>query len=543
MTKLVIAGHADCPYYARAELLADDLKINLPSFSVHKIVKHPKEWEPWLQQLCKKNGWGHRKSPIVWRELIDRGGKGVLIGGSNEFQEYASGYYGITSKQMSTDMTKIAGENIETKLLVDAEEEHERSLSKPLHVCITNAASPVAYHMLREIAQGDVLGKGTEVSIKLLTEPDCIKTVEGMKMEMEDLACPLLRNIVLTTDVKHAFKDASAIIFLDEIAQSEDMEKAEWLRQNAEVYTEYAKVLNNTALPDVKVIVAGTGPLNFNAFILGHFTPSILRQNVVALARLEENHAKSAIARRIKVKTAGVMNLVIWGNIGGTTHTDLKKAKVRGCDGAIWGPPFYSRPVGEMVHDDKWLQTEYLEGLKTYKETIEGALKHRAAFSEAHSIISLLTDWWNGSKGDNLYSLGVLSEGWYDLPEGIVFSLPVKFQKGNWEVAQDINISEDVHKTLKSIAEELIKEKEVIFPPPRVSPPPGVEEVSDESEKKVFGTDEMGEAGKENGEINEQSGEGVTKEDGPLSKIPEESEVDSKEGEKTTETEKSGEEA
>ena len=124
-----------------------------------------------------------------------------------------------------------------------------------------------------------------------------------------------------------------------------------------------------------------------------------------------------------------------------------------------------------------------------------------------------------------------------------MFSLPVKFQKGNWEVAQDINISEDVHKTLKSIAEELIKEKEVIFPPPRVSPPPGVEEVSDESEKKVFGTDETGEAGKENGEINEQSGEGVTKEDGPLSKIPEESEVDSKEGEKTTDTEKSGEEA
>ncbi|XP_038058245.1 putative malate dehydrogenase 1B [Patiria miniata] len=545
MTKLVIAGCADCPYYARSELLADDLKINLPDFHIHKIVKNPAEWEIWLPQLCQKNGWAHKKSPIVWRELIDRGGKGVLIGGSNEFQEYASGYYGITSKQMSSDMTKISAENMETKLLVTAEEEYEKSLSNPLHVCITNAASPVAYHLVHEIARGDVLGKDNEISIKLLADVDSIKSVEGMKLEMEDLACPLLRNIVVTADVKHAFKDASIVIFLDEIARPDNMEKEDWLKLNAEVFTSYAKVLNEFALSEVKAIVAGSGPLNFNAFILGHFSPAVLRQNVVALSRLEENHAKSALARRIQVNMAGIVNLFIWGNAGGTTYTDLKNAKVHGCEGAIWGPPFYSRPIGEMVHDDKWLQTEYVAGLKTYKETLEGALQHPATFSVAHSIVSLLTDWWNGSEGDTLYSVGVLSEGWYDLPEDIVFSLPVKFQKGTWEVAQDIHISEDIHKIFRSIADELIKEKEVIFPPPHLTPPPGND---DDGDKKVFGQDEAVEAAKDGGkeegdkasEADAQPAEGTN---GPLSKIVEESEIDSKEGDKTTDTEKSAEDA
>ncbi|XP_022100503.1 putative malate dehydrogenase 1B [Acanthaster planci] len=548
MTKLVIAGRADCPYYARSELLADDLKINLPDFHIHKIVKHPEEWEIWLQQLCLKNGWSHKKSPIVWRELIDRGGKGVLIGGSNEFQEYASGYYGITSKQMSSDMTKIAAENMETKLLVTAEEEYERSLSKPLNVCITNAASPAAYHMVHEIARGDVLGEENEISIKLLTDVDSVKSVEGLKLEMEDFACTLLRKIVVTADVKHAFKDASVVIFLDEIARPDGMEKEEWLQLNAEVYTSYAKVLNDYALPEVKAIVAGSGPLNFNAYILGHFSPAVLRQNVIALSRLDENRAKSALARRIKVNTAGIVNLFVWGNVGGTTYTDLKHARVHGCEGAIWGPPFYSRPIGEMVHDDKWLQTEYLTGLKSYKETLEGALQHQGAFSVAHSVVSLLTDWWKGSEGDRLYSVGVLSEGWYDLPEDIVFSLPVKFQKGTWEVAQDIDVSDDVHKVLCAIADELTKEKEVIFPPSRASPPPGQD---DNANKRVFGQEEATGEAKDGGkEDSGQAAEAETKPaeegngtNGQLFKIVEESEVDSKEEERTTDTDKSAEDA
>ena len=139
--------------------------------------------------------------------------------------------------------------------------------------------------------------------------------------------------------------------------------------------------------------------------------------------------------------------------------------------------------------------------------------------------------------------------GWYDLPEGIVYSLPVKFQKGTWEVCQDIDISEDVQKTLKAIADELIEEKEAIFPPLHVSPPPRDNTTDEENQKKVFGQDEMSKAANEDGKI-EDNGQGVVKpvgEDdgniGPMSKIIEESDVDSKEGERTTDTEKSAEEA
>ena len=262
------------------------------------------------------------------------------------------------------------------------------------------------------ISSGDVLGNNTEVTIRLLTDESSVEFVEGTKMEVIDLGCTLLRDVVVTTDTKQAFKDTSAVIFLDEIPKEDDTERSEWLKKNERLFTSYGKVLNECAKSEVKVMVAGSGPVNFNALMLGLASPAILRQNVVAVSRVHENRAKAAISRRIKVNTSGVVDLVVWGNIAGTTHIDVEIARVHGYEGAIWGPPTYSRPVREVVHDDKWLETEYLEDLKKHEGTVEECMKHRACCSMAHSAVSLLTDWWNGSsKGGAVYSLGVFSEG------------------------------------------------------------------------------------------------------------------------------------
>ncbi|XP_071488288.1 putative malate dehydrogenase 1B [Diadema antillarum] len=541
MAKFVIAGKADCPYYARVELLADELNANLPDFSVHKIVKQPKEWEKWLLETCNQNGWSYSKSPIVWRELLDRGGAGVLIGGSNEFQEYACGYYGISSKQMSTDMTKISKENFDTKVIVDTEEEHRLSLSKPLHICITNASSPVAYHMVNEMARGDVLGSSVEVSIRLLTRLEEKTYVEGQCMEAFDLASPLLRGVKVCTDATEALSGVHVAVFLDEFPLTDDEKEnlGGVSKAGCEQFAVYGRILNQFAQQDVRVVIAGKGKLNFSALILKHNAPRIARQNIIITPRHQENQAKAAIARKINVNSAGVADLIVWGNVGGMTHTDITKARVFKYEGAIWGPPSYSRPVMEVVHDEKWLQNEFRQLIKNHADALEIMLNHRTAMSEAHAVNSVITHWFNGSSGDEVFSLGVYSEGWYDLPGDIFFSLPVKFQKGTWEVVQDRQITPELQQELDGIKQELLHERYVIFPPPKQDTPPP-EEAEEEEGKKVFGEQEAGvEDGDDKGE-KANTGDASDSRSGHLSRIAEETETDAtKDIDSLSETDKS----
>lgn len=365
----------------------------------------------WLSDICESNGWVHNSSPLIWRELINRGGKGTLIGGSNDFQEYAAGYYGISSGMLSSDMSTVSSENMETHLSVTAEAELIKSQSKPLNICITNASSPVVYHMLHEIVSGDVLGREVELGIRLLVGEEETDAARGAGLETTDLACPLLRNISVTSDPNEAINKASLIIIMDDLTQKETESWEDWIKRCGSVYINYGSIISNCAVSDCKVVVAGTGPTNLGAYLIKHEAKNILRQNIIVPSRLPENRAKSAIARRIHVNSSGVVDIIVWGNSGGTTHLDLSKGRVHGCEGAIWGPPSFSRPIKDMVHDDKWLHTEYLQTLKTHKEMLEGVLGHSAAVSEAHSVVATVTDWFSGDNNVDMYSMGVISDG------------------------------------------------------------------------------------------------------------------------------------
>ncbi|CAH2306401.1 malate dehydrogenase 1B [Pelobates cultripes] len=193
MAKFVLAGKADCPYYAKAELLADYLQKNLPHFRVHKITQHPDDWEQWLAELCQNNGWKHKKSPIIWRELLDRGGKGLLIGGFNEFMEHAQDYYNVTSAMVSAQMKEIASENYETHIEIQREEEHIKNSFNPLHVWITRAAqaSGTQIFLMQSAARSRVGassgGKKTQTPDKNQTTADitslvCLKELSQIEV-------------------------------------------------------------------------------------------------------------------------------------------------------------------------------------------------------------------------------------------------------------------------------------------------------------------------------------------------------------------------
>ncbi|KAK6970038.1 malate dehydrogenase 1B [Biomphalaria glabrata] len=464
MAKIVIAGRSDCPYFARVELLGDRLAKNLKKFKLHKLMIQPDKWDEWLHTTCAERGWEFHSSPIIWRELIDRGGKGVLIGGANEFQEYVKAYYDVESEMTSYEMRMVAAENKKTKDELDEEEKYFKSLSNPVNVCITNAASPVCYHLLHSISTGQVLGPKVELVIHLLvnSEED-LEQVMGTAMEAEDLALSLLRDVKVFTEAEEAFKDCQIIIFLDEIQRQEDMTMRKWYIQYMALFTFYGEIIDKKALRNCKVLVCGNGPINFNATILARSAQKIARQNVVAVASVVENQAKSVIGEKLNVNPAGVVNLLVWGNINAKRHLDVSKCQVHGYDGAITGPSWYSVNAIEMLHDNKWLSSEFPALVSARHLKVSRVMGRSTSLSTANSISTLLKLWFRGSPHGQIFSLAVYSEGWYGVPEGIFFSFPVTMDpKGYWHVVQDVFLTPETKLNIKSSIEDLQYELGII---------------------------------------------------------------------------------
>ena len=337
-------------------------------------------------------------------------------------------------------MQKIANENFQYKIDIDEEEADYKARSKPIHICITNATSNVCYSLLNSIGRGEVFGENNELIIHFYDSSEETGVLEGLKMETADLAHGLIRGIKSHTDIEAAFKDCDAILLLDEILQG-DKSKEDWIKTNAELFTKYAKVIDQVAKKTVKVLLAGYGPVNFNAYMMIKNAPSIPRQNIAAMSRMTENHYKAVIAERLKVNSAGVVDLIIWGNANGEHFADIGVCRVHGYDGAIVGPDSFSVSAPEMVFDKTWLEGEFLELVKTRKGVIEELMKHAATMSVARAVATTFQHWFNGSPSGQMFSLGVCSNGWYGVPKDLVFSFPVTFHpKGYWNVVQDIEV-------------------------------------------------------------------------------------------------------
>nr|XP_056717186.1 putative malate dehydrogenase 1B [Euleptes europaea] len=456
MAKFVLAGKADCPYYAKAELLADYLQTNLPHFRVHKITQHPDNWEKWLQEICEKNGWKHKHSPIIWRELLDRGGKGLLLGGFNDFLEHAQHYYNITSDMMTAEMRQIAEENLQTHIEVEQEEKELESLVSPLHIWINRAAGHICYHLIPLLTNGEIFGMETEVSLHLLDRSNCKGVLPGVVMEAEDLASPLLRSVSMHTDLDGAFLQADVIVLLDDILQETIPTLEDCIQQVTSQCQVYGPLIDKNAKSDVKVVVMGRTFSNLKTLMLIRNAPSINPRNIVTVAVLE-CEAKVMLARKLNMHSAGVKNLIIWGNVSGSSFIDLSHTELYEYDSAIWGPPSFSRPVLDVLFDRQWLHSEFVASLSS----LSSWGHHCLGMAPAHVIATVLRYWYRDSPPNEIISLGVISEGQFELPEGIVFSLPVKFQNGSWKVVTELDVSKKNREYLQILALDLIREKEV----------------------------------------------------------------------------------
>nr|XP_023422649.1 putative malate dehydrogenase 1B isoform X4 [Cavia porcellus] len=466
MAKFVIAGKADCPYYAKAELLADYLQKNLPDFQIFKITQHPDVWEEWLKEVCEKNKWSHKKSPIVWRELLDRGGKALLLGGYNDFLEHAQLYYGVTSSMTTEMMMIIAQENLEAHKEKALKKESLKDLVSPLQVWITSASTPAGCSLIPVLVSGEVFGSRTALSLTLFDRQEAEGQLLGLVLEAQDLAAPLLRGVALCTRAEDAFRGARAVVMLDEPAACEVSGVEECLRHAAARCRDYAGLLERNAHGEVRVLVAGKSFVNLRAALLQRFAPSLAR-NVVAVALGVEGQAKAVLARKLRAAPACIKNVIIWGNITGNNYADLRQARAYEQESAVWGPPPFSRPVLEVIFDREWVKNEFMTTLKTLTATG----RHFGGILAAHSIGTTLKYWYQGSFPGEIVSLGVLSEGQFGIPEGIVFSMPVKFENGTWAVLTDLKNTEINREIMTKMTSDLIQEIRVALGEPMIFQP------------------------------------------------------------------------
>ncbi|XP_029305331.1 putative malate dehydrogenase 1B [Cottoperca gobio] len=467
MAKFVLAGKTDCPHYAKAELLADSLQRSLPNFRIHKISILPQEWKEWLEATCRRNDWKHEQSPLVWRELVDQGGKGMLLGGFSDFLEHCQDYYSITSDMATDIMLRVASENLETKMNFIVEEQHRVSLIKPLHIWLSSALSPTCHFLIPNLLSAEVFPNTSTISLHLLDPEGNEERLQWLRMETENLALPLLHQVSIHTDLEQAFQEADVILLLDEWwSDDSDKEDEEEMKKKkvkgiSDRYREYGRLIDTRANKEVKVIVSGDSFVNLRCSLLLDNARSIDSDQFVSVATQLENEAKAVIAKKLKVKTSDIKNVIVWGNISGSFYIDLQIAKVFNYDGAIKGPAFFSQPAKNILQERKWLETDFQDLVRRQRAAVASKSCRAAAMSLANGILAVLKAWNGICSPDEVFSMGVLCPGDYNLPDGIVLSIPVTFTDGKWSVLSDVTVGDELKERLQLFASELMQEKEL----------------------------------------------------------------------------------
>ncbi|XP_004552726.3 putative malate dehydrogenase 1B isoform X1 [Maylandia zebra] len=463
MAKFVLAGKTDCPYYAKAELLADTLQQCLPDFKIHKISILPDEWKEWLGATCEKNNWKHEGSPLVWRELVEQGGKGMLLGGFNDFLEHCQDYYGITSDMTTNVMLSVAAENLEAKMNLIKEEQHRASLIQPLHVWITGALNPTCQVLIPSLLSPEVFPNVSAISLRLLDLEGNEEQLQSLRLEIEELAISMLHQVTTGTDLERAFRKADVILLLDDGGHDGENEGEEVKKKKVKViserYKEYGQLIDATAKETVKVIVSGDSFLNLRCSLLVDSARSIDSHQFIAAAAQLENEAKAVLGKKMRMRPSDITDVIVWGNISGTFYIDLQRAKVFNHDGPITGPAFFSQPLLSIFPDRKWLETDFQHLVRRRRLAVTSKTGQVAATSAANGILTVLKA-WNGASDPDVLSSGVACPGHYSLPDGIVFSVPLTFTDGKWSVVSELTVENELKYRLELSASELQQEKQ-----------------------------------------------------------------------------------
>lgn len=328
-------------------------------------------------------------------------------------------------------------------------------MAAPLKVCVTGAAGQIGYSLLSMIGNGDVFGRDQPLILTLLDIPSMLETLTGVEMELQDCAMTRVKQVISTADPQEAFKDIDVAFLVGAMPRREGMLRKDLLTANAKIFSSQGKALDQVAKKTVKVVVVGN-PANTNAMICSHFAPSIPTANFTALTRLDQNRAQAQIAARVGVRTDAVQKMIIWGNHSSTQFPDASHATVERDGETV--------PAYDAVQDDAWLQGGFVETVQKRGSAIIKARKLSSAMSAAKAVCDHVRDWWFGTPQGQWVSMGVMSDGSYGLPEGVIYSFPVTIGPDHsWKIVQGLPISDFARGKMEATGKELVEEKETAF--------------------------------------------------------------------------------
>ena len=321
-------------------------------------------------------------------------------------------------------------------------------MKQPVRVAVTGAAGQIGYALLFRIASGEMLGKDQPVILQLLEITPALKALEGVVMELNDCAFPLLHDIVASDDPAVAFKDADYALLVGSRPRGPGMERNDLLQANGAIFTVQGKALNDHASRDVKVLVVGN-PANTNCLIAMRNAPDLKPEQFSAMTRLDHNRALSQLAAKSCARVADVKRMIIWGNHSSTQVPDLNHAYVAG------------KPATDVV-DQEWTEQEFIPVVQKRGAAIIDARGASSAASAANAAIDHMRDWVLGTAEGDWVSMAIPSRGWYGVAEDIIYSFPVTVSGGQVTVVEGLDNSAFVQERMRLSEQELLEERDAV---------------------------------------------------------------------------------
>ena len=319
----------------------------------------------------------------------------------------------------------------------------------PIRIAVTGAAGQIGYSLVFRIASGQLCGSNQPVILQLLEIPPAMRALEGVAMELDDCAFPLLKEIELSDQAEQAFNEANIALLVGSRPRSKGMERKDLLEANGEIFTGQGEALNKKAADDIRVLVVGN-PANTNCLIAMNNAPDIPSQRFTAMTRLDHNRAITQVAHKLDIPTTEITKMTIWGNHSATQYPDLFNCEIS------------DKSAAEVIDDQNWLENTFIPSVQQRGAAIIEARGASSAASAANAAIDHVRDWTGSTPENDWVSMAVCSDGSYGVEEGLISSFPVKCSDGNWEIVKDLEIDDFSKMKIDASIKELSEERDTV---------------------------------------------------------------------------------
>jgi malate dehydrogenase len=322
-------------------------------------------------------------------------------------------------------------------------------MKSPVKVAVTGAAGQIGYSLLFRIASGSMFGPDQPLELELIEIPEAMKPLEGVVMELEDCAFPLVTKITPTSDLAEGFRGVNWALLVGSVPRKQGMERKDLLGINGKIFTGQGRAIEKNAASDVRILVVGN-PCNTNCLIAMNSAKAIPSDRWFAMTRLDENRAKSQLAAKAGVHVTDVSNLAIWGNHSSTQYPDFYNGKIGG------------QPVPSVIQDEEWLKNKFIPTVQQRGAAIIKARGSSSAASAANAVVDTVHSLVTPTPEGDWYSVGISSDGSYGVEPGIISSFPIRTAGAGREVVQGVSLNEFSREKINASVAELLEEKALV---------------------------------------------------------------------------------